>query len=217
MVRLGGVVTSNPRECTHMVTSRIARTIKFLSGISVCTYVVTPRWVEESGKAGIFRDEEGYILQDLGTEQQFGLQLSISLTRAKSRKLLEGMVVYPTPSVQPPPEDLGNIVGCAGGRVLSLEEVRAVLAGGEEWRREVAPRGVIILSTEEDMEGTCCREFTDSNISRLSDASCTGDDFCLVKLLGFLWFRGKFTMVVAIFTMCRVYMYVCLSLLCRGL
>lgn len=154
----------NPKECTHVVTSRIARTIKFLSGISLCGYVVTPKWVEESGKAGIFRDEEEFLLRDPDAEQLFGMSLAVSLSRAKRKRLLEGVGIYATPTVEPPTASLNDIVGCAGGRLLNLAEVRSVLAGGG--RSDLAPAGVIILSTGADIESDCCKEFIEKNISK---------------------------------------------------
>lgn len=164
IIRLGGVITTNPRECTHIVTSRIARTIKFLSGISVCGYVVTPKWVEESGNVGIFRDEEEFVLQDSDAEKLFGMNLALSISRAKRTKLLEGMGVYATPAVEPPTASMDDIVSCAGGKLLSLPEVRSVVAGGG--RSDLVPRGVIILSTGSDIEKNCCKEFVKKNMSK---------------------------------------------------
>jgi PAX-interacting protein 1 len=158
------VVTVNPKECTHIVTSRIARTIKFLSGISVCGYVVTPKWVEESGKAGIFRDEEEFLLQDTNAEQLLGMSLSTSLSCARRKKLLEGAVVYATPSVEPPRQSLNDIISCAGGKLLSLSEIRALLAGNGG--SKPAPSNVIVLTTCADIENNCCKEFTEKNISK---------------------------------------------------
>ena len=76
MVRkLGGLVTEIARECTHIVSPRVGlrtywcfrsfmylsfkvlRTVKFLSGISVCEHVVAPEWVEECARAEAFVGE----------------------------------------------------------------------------------------------------------------------------------------------------------------
>ena len=175
------MVTDSPKACTHIVTSRIARTIKFLSGISVCHYVVTPKWVEESRKAGIFRDEEQFALQDTSAEQLFGMELPTTLSRARQARLLEGIGIYATPGVQPPAAALGDIVSCAGGRLLDLTEAREALAAaaaaaaaagrkedGGERSCKVAPDGVIVLSTEDEVETDCCKEFLNNNISEWS-------------------------------------------------
>ena len=87
--RLGGVVTDKARECTHMVTTRVTRTVKFLSGISVCDHIVTPEWVEQSGRGAGFVEEAEFALCDRNTEQVFGMDLTTSLARAKEKKLLK--------------------------------------------------------------------------------------------------------------------------------
>lgn len=161
VVRLGGVVTDNAHDCTHIVTPRVARTIKFLSGISVCRHVAIPRWVEESGKQGKFQDEAEFVLRDADAEQLFGMELTTSLARARERKLLERVCIYATPNVQPSQVALRKIVSCAGGKLVTLPQVRALLVGGN-----VTADGVIILSTPEDIAGGHCKEFTRNNISK---------------------------------------------------
>ena len=44
--KLGGHVVSAARTCTHLVSNRVSRTVKFLTGLSVAKYVVTPQWLE---------------------------------------------------------------------------------------------------------------------------------------------------------------------------
>lgn len=148
--------------CSHIVTPKVARTIKFLSGISVCKHMVTPKWVEESNKQGAFAPESNFVLQDPDAEQLFGMDLATSLAHAKSRKLLEGMCIYATPSVQPPQNALGDIVSCAGGRLLTLTEVRAMLASSR-----AAAGSLVVVSTLGDIANGCCKEFTSLNISKL--------------------------------------------------
>ena len=154
------MVTESPRTCSHIVTPKVARTIKFLSGISVCQHMITPKWVEESERRGTFAPEKDFVLQDPDAEQLFGMDLTTSLARARSRKLLEGMCVYATPSVQPPRDALGDIVNCAGGRLLTLTEVRTMLTASR-----AAAGNLIVVSTLGDIEGGSCKEFTSINIS----------------------------------------------------
>lgn len=161
MLKLRGVVTENPRECTHIVTPRVARTIKFLSGISICKYVVTPKWVEESGSQGTFVAEAEFFLKDSEAEQLFVMDLTTSLSRARERKLLEGVCVYATPTVLPPPSALREIVDCAGGRLLAETPVGGSAPGkGEE------AGTLLVLSTPADIASGCCKEFIAENISK---------------------------------------------------
>ena len=120
--------------------------------------------MEESGKKGAFVSEEDYFLRDSDAEQLFGMDLVTSLSRAKEKKLLAGVGVYATAGVQPPPASLGEILGCAGGEVLSLEQARCILAGGTAQGTEV--KSVLILSTPVDIGNGLCSEFTAKNISK---------------------------------------------------
>ena len=72
-----------------MVATRVTRTVKFLSGISVCDHIVTPEWVEQSGRGVGFVEEGAFALCDQNTEQMFGMNLTTSLARAKEKKLLK--------------------------------------------------------------------------------------------------------------------------------
>ena len=88
------MVTDRARECTHIVAPRITRTVKFLCGISVCKHIVTPEWLERSGRGVQFMEEAAFALCDRDAEEMFGMNLAASLARAKGKKLLEvGSVV----------------------------------------------------------------------------------------------------------------------------
>jgi len=39
--------------CTHLVAKQISRTVKFLTCISSCSYIVTPGWIDESFKYNV--------------------------------------------------------------------------------------------------------------------------------------------------------------------
>lgn len=88
IIRFGGKLTDIGRECTHIVSPRVTRTVKFLSGISVCRHIVTPEWVEECGRVGRLVDESNYVLQDRDAEEIFEMNVATSLARARNKKLL---------------------------------------------------------------------------------------------------------------------------------
>ncbi len=48
--KLGAKVVTQINQCTHLVAAKVTRTMKFLCGVSVCRYILTPQWVEESHK-----------------------------------------------------------------------------------------------------------------------------------------------------------------------
>ena len=55
---LGGTVTTVWRGATHLVARSVARTVKFLTGLSVVKHVVSPEWIERSAQAGCFLSED---------------------------------------------------------------------------------------------------------------------------------------------------------------
>ena len=44
----------NWAECTHLVTDRIRRTVKFLCALSAGKHIVDVRWILASKKEGLF-------------------------------------------------------------------------------------------------------------------------------------------------------------------
>lgn len=88
-MKLGGRITEKGSECSHIVLPRMIRTVKLLSGLSVCDYVVTPDWVERSSLAGRFLDEAEFQLRDKDAEELFQMTIALSLKRGKTRKLFQ--------------------------------------------------------------------------------------------------------------------------------
>ncbi|XP_043753332.1 PAX-interacting protein 1-like [Cervus elaphus] len=44
---LGGEVAESAQKCTHLISSKVKRTVKFLMAVSVVKHIVTPEWLEE--------------------------------------------------------------------------------------------------------------------------------------------------------------------------
>ena len=63
--------------------------MKFLSGISVCRYVVVPEWVEQCEKEEQLINEQGFTLQDVDAEETFSMDIYTTLSRAGAGKLLQ--------------------------------------------------------------------------------------------------------------------------------
>nr|XP_031363645.1 mediator of DNA damage checkpoint protein 1 [Lonchura striata domestica] len=59
-----------------------------------------------------------FLPRDPSCERRFGFRLRPALARAQERPLLQGYQVHVTPSVQPCPEDMRDIVTCCGGTFL---------------------------------------------------------------------------------------------------
>ena len=47
-------MTENPQHCTHLVSQKLTRTIKFFHAINVCQHIITKEWLEESSLQGRF-------------------------------------------------------------------------------------------------------------------------------------------------------------------
>lgn len=87
-------MTESGSDCTHIVLPRVTRTIKFLCGMSVCRHIVTPAWVDSSVRAGSFVEEGAFQLEDPDAAEVFGMNVAASLSRARSRKLLQVRIEF---------------------------------------------------------------------------------------------------------------------------
>lgn len=62
VLQLGGALAKSPKECTHLVTNKILRTVKLLSAFGSAKFVVTPRWIEDSIANNAFVGEDGMLV-----------------------------------------------------------------------------------------------------------------------------------------------------------
>ena len=67
---------------------QVARTVKFLSGISVCRYVITPEWIEQCEREGQLVNEEGSPFK-MRTPKKHFQWIFPQLARARTTELLE--------------------------------------------------------------------------------------------------------------------------------
>ena len=73
-------MTNNPVLATHVVTSKLRRTLKLIAAMNVCEYVVTPLWVEaclRQSKLLPVKDE--FLLQDPEGESVYCCSIQESL------------------------------------------------------------------------------------------------------------------------------------------
>jgi len=62
--------------CTHYVTRKFARTLNSLMAVARGQPVVTPAWVEGSGREGEFLDPSPFVVQDRRRRRFWGLASS---------------------------------------------------------------------------------------------------------------------------------------------
>ncbi|NXI29417.1 MDC1 protein, partial [Sterrhoptilus dennistouni] len=115
---LGGTEATSVRDCSHLVTDGIRRTLKFLCALGRGIPIVTPQWLLQSSHGGRPLSPDPFLPRDPPCERRFGFRLRPALAQARARPLLQGYQVHVTPSVQPCPEDMRDIVTCCGGTFL---------------------------------------------------------------------------------------------------
>jgi len=148
VTKLGGVLTENPKDCTHLVMGKLVRTNNMLMCLPVVKHVLRTNWITDSGVAGRWISEEGYLLEDPEVEMNFNFSLSKTLARSNRDKLFMGKIFYITPSAKPSLQVLTNIITYSGGRVenrrrKTTEQMKEINTGGNV--------NYIILTCEEDI------------------------------------------------------------------
>ena len=104
--------------CTHLVTDKIRRTVKFLCAIAESKKIVAVSWVDGCHKMAAFIDEGTHALLDPAVEKQYGFTLKESLRRSHEKKLFAGKKFFITPKTKPEISDMKEIVESAGGVVV---------------------------------------------------------------------------------------------------
>lgn len=151
---LGGEVAESTKKCTHLIASKVTRTVKFLTAISVVKHIVTPDWLEECFKRQMFIDEQNYILRDAEAEVLFSFSLEESLKRAHVSPLFKTKYFYITPGICPSLATMKAIVECAGGKVLAKQPSFRKLM---EHKQNKSLSEIILISCENDLH--LCREY----------------------------------------------------------
>ena len=114
--RLEGVLIENPHECTHIIMPKLRRTDNLLLSLPTVKHILATKWIIDSGEAGRWINEEGYLLEDPEAEQKYNFSLAKTLSRSNRDKLFMGKIFYLTPSVKPTMQTLTNIITYSGGR-----------------------------------------------------------------------------------------------------
>ncbi|CAI9621552.1 unnamed protein product [Staurois parvus] len=115
---LGGDIADSVFDCTHLVTDRVRRTVKFLCALARGIPIVTLDWIDKCKKSGCFLSHTKFLIKDKEQEKNFNFVLSQSLQKAKKSPLFEGYEIHVTPSVKPDPELMKDIICCSGATFL---------------------------------------------------------------------------------------------------
>ncbi|XP_014826233.1 PREDICTED: PAX-interacting protein 1 isoform X1 [Poecilia mexicana] len=156
---LGGEVAESSQKATHLLASKVTRTVKFLSAMSVIKHIVTPEWLEESWRSQKFVDEQSYTLRDAEAEVLFSFSLEESLKRAHAAPLFKGKYFYLTPGICPSLSTMKAILESAGGKLLVKQpSYRKIM---EHKQNKNLPE-IILISCDNDLH--LCREYFMKNI-----------------------------------------------------
>ncbi|XP_061191374.1 mediator of DNA damage checkpoint protein 1-like [Saccostrea echinata] len=138
---LGGHLVDAVQECTHLVTDKVRRTVKFLCCLARGVPIVNPLWLDSCKSSGMFVDHVPFLIRDEAAERQYKFTLHLSLEKASEASLLSGYQIHVTKSVKPDPANMKDIITCSGAEYLTTLPKKA----GEK---------VVIISCPED-KGMC--------------------------------------------------------------
>lgn len=161
---LGGDIAESVFDCTHLVTDRVRRTVKFLCALARGIPIVTLDWIEKCKKSGRFLSHAGFLVHDKEQEKNFSFMLSESLQKAKRRPLFEGYDIHVTANVKPEPDHMKDIIRCSGATFLpkmprSFKEKCVVVSCPEDAARcKSVPASVPITSAEFILSGILRQE-----------------------------------------------------------
>ncbi|CAL1534705.1 unnamed protein product, partial [Lymnaea stagnalis] len=162
---LGGEIASSIQECTHLVTDKIRRTVKFLSGLSKGLPIVSPQWLDNSKQAGTFLDGHKYLVSDQAMEKQYKFVLSTSISKAANNPVFQGLKVHVSKSVHPDPAQMQEILQCAGAKYLktmpkkiSENTVVVSCADDEELFQPAIKAGIPVVEAEFVLTGILRQE-----------------------------------------------------------
>lgn len=143
----------NIHNCTHLVTDKVRRTVKFLCGLAGGQVIVLPSWLEACKKAKGFVDTSPFLVKDEDAEKQYNFDLQRSHEVALTKGLLEGCKVHVTKKVKPEPSQMKDIIKSAKGEFLtSMPRSRE--------------NGVFVISCEDDR--SVCRKPMEAGIPVVS-------------------------------------------------
>ncbi|KAL5017053.1 hypothetical protein ScPMuIL_006642 [Solemya velum] len=120
---LGGELATSVHDCSHLVTDKIRRTVKFLCCLSRGIPIVLPSWLDNCKRSGIFTDCAGCLVRDPPTEKQYKFSLQRTLDKSRVDSLLEGYRIHVTKSVKPEPSQMQEILVCSGAEYMETMPV----------------------------------------------------------------------------------------------
>lgn len=162
-ISLGGRVVSKYSDCTHLVTSKVERTVKFVCAFNYALYIMDPNWLIKSKEHGFFLKESDHLLTDKANEEYFGFKIEESFERRNKREkpLFANMVFFITKSCVPSFKILMDLIRSAGGigvvnKAPSSQQIENLKSIGQTF---------VVVSCEKDLY--LCDMFFEKEIRKL--------------------------------------------------
>ncbi|KAJ1988080.1 Mediator of DNA damage checkpoint protein 1 [Dimargaris cristalligena] len=115
--KLNGVVTDNWKECTHLVTNKERRTVKYLCAMASGRLLVSVSWINASYRRGYFVDPSDYYLTP-----------PVNYPNEKGGGVFAGCLVYVTGHITKPTRvEALEIIAAARGQVIRAVPSRAMV------------------------------------------------------------------------------------------
>lgn len=133
---------------THLVLTRLVRSLKLLNALPVAEHIVSSRWLVDSAHAGHFLPiTSAYEWNDPVFRQTFGCDILRTIRSPIRQKLFAGKTFYMTPSVNPKCKDLQQLIEMCGGKVERQRRSAARITEGQTQD----PDAYVILSCTKDL------------------------------------------------------------------
>ncbi|XP_041360299.1 LOW QUALITY PROTEIN: mediator of DNA damage checkpoint protein 1-like [Gigantopelta aegis] len=162
---LGGELVTSLLDCTHLVTDKVRRTVKFLGCLARGLPITNPQWLNGCKSAGTFIDCSKFLVSDSAAEKQYKFSLHRSIEQASTRQIFTDYRIHVTKSVRPDPTQMKNILQCAGAQYVpampkKLEEKLIVISCDEDKTacKPALNAGIPVVSAEFVLTGILKQE-----------------------------------------------------------
>lgn len=138
---------TEPTQATHLVMTRLTRTIKLLTCLCCVKCIASSDWLVESARSGKFLPADNYRIENPEFERQFKCDISKTVKQSTRNKLFEGKIFYLTPTIFPPVKNVQQLIELCGG---VTEKVRRSSVRIQEALKQ-NPNSYIIISCLDDL------------------------------------------------------------------
>lgn len=150
---LSGTLSEDIKSCSHLITDKVKRTVKFLCAIGRGLPIVNETWLKQSKGCKTFVSADDFIIKDKASEKLYSFDLVKSIMSARKTAFLEGWSFHPTSACKPDANQLNDILSCNGGTLLrkapkSFQDKLIVLANRTENIKHFQILGLPICTTE---------------------------------------------------------------------